>query len=118
MTTPLGPGLFQQAAVARWLPGVILGAAMVIAVRRSGSPLVLPGMFVAGVMIFYGVVLTTQTSFARLSAGGWLIGPFPSGSLWRFPLSPEFLSQANGAVLVGAFPTLAPVLIVRVIGLL
>ncbi len=118
VTTPLGPGLFQQSTLARWLPGVILGAAMVVAVRRSSNPLVLPAVFVGGVGLFYAVAWIADTSVARLSAAGWLLGAFPAGSLWRFPLSPELLSQANWPVIVNTIPTLAPVLVVSVIALL
>jgi SulP family sulfate permease len=55
---------------------------------------------------------------ADLSAQGWLLGAFPAGSLWRFPLQAEVLTHVNWPVIAGQVVSLAPVLIVSTIALL
>jgi SulP family sulfate permease len=110
--------LFQPDSLIRWLPGLVLGLVMLVAVNRTNSPLALPAAFVAGLAAFYMVAWITRTPFSALSAQGWLLGAFPSGSLWRFPLQIEILSRANWTVIAGQLINLAPVLIVSTIALL
>jgi SulP family sulfate permease len=102
----------------RWLPGVILGVIMLLAVNRFKGPYVLPAICLGAAASFYAIAWLTQTPLAQLSSEGWLLGPFPSGSLWRFPLTTETLSQANWSVLLMNLPQLAPVALISVIALL
>jgi len=113
-----GLALLHQGLLIRWLPGVILGVLMLVAVNRFKSPLVLPASFAGGVGLFYIASWLVKTPFAQLRAEGWLLGSFPSGSLWRFPLQAEIVTQANWPVLAGHVANLAPILIVSVIALL
>jgi len=110
--------LFQPGLLIRWLPGLILGLGMLAAVNRYKSPLALPAAFAAGLGAFYVVAWITKTPFTELSAQGWLLSAFPSGSLWRFPFQAEILSRANWPVIAGQVINLVPVLIVSTIALL
>ncbi|MGE5139005.1 MAG: SulP family inorganic anion transporter [Rudaea sp.] len=101
-----------------WLPGVILGGLMVLAVNRFKSPLVLPASFGVGLAFFYLIAALADSSLSSLARNGWLIGPFPAGSLWQFPLNPGLLSQVNWGVLANQIPALAPVPLISVIALL
>jgi SulP family sulfate permease len=116
MSPPLA--MFHPGLLIRWLPGLILGLVILVAVNRYKSPLALPAAFAAGLGAFYIVAWVTRTPFTELSAQGWLLGAFPSGSLWRFPLQAEILSQANWPVIAGQAISLAPILIVSTIALL
>ncbi len=118
VNTSVAAEMFLPSVLLRWLPGVVLAAVMLLAVNRVKSTLVLPGTFAGALVLFYAIAWLTNTPFARLSAEGWLLGPFVSGSLWHFPLSPETLSQANWPVLVGEIPNLVPVALISVIALL
>jgi len=110
--------LFKPGLLIHWLPGMLLGLAMLVAVNRYKTPLALPIAFAVGLGVFYIVAWITKTPFSELSAQGWLLGAFPSGSLWRFPFQAEILSQANWPVIAGQAIGLAPVLIVSTIALL
>jgi SulP family sulfate permease len=116
--TSVGPDLFLPSALLRWLPGLILGAGILLASNRFKSPLVLPGTFVGGVISFHLISWLIRMPLDRLGAEGWLLGPFPSGSLWRFAVTPESLSQANWPVLISQIPNLAPVALISIIALL
>lgn len=118
VNTSTGADMLLPNMLLRWLPGVMLAVVMLLAVNRVKGPLVLPGAFAGAVALFYAVAWLTNTPFARLSAEGWLLGPFASGSLWRFPLSAATLSQANWPVVAGQIQNLVPVALISVIALL
>jgi sulfate permease, SulP family len=116
--TSLGLALLQPDSLLRWLPGLILGVVMWLAVNRFKNPLLLVVVFVAGIVLFYAAAWLMKIPISRLSAGGWLLGPFPTGSLWQFPLQLETLAQVNWPALVSQIPNLAPIALISVIALL
>ena len=118
VSMPIGMVYLQPDMLFRWLPGLVLGVAMWLAVSRLKSPLLLPVIFAGSVFAFYAVAWVLKIPFARLSAGGWLLGSFSAASLWQFPLKPETLSQVNWPVLLGQIPALAPIAFISVIALL
>ncbi|HVO41344.1 MAG TPA: SulP family inorganic anion transporter [Aggregatilineales bacterium] len=118
VNAPVNLDLLQSNFLLRWMPGLALGALMLYAANRYKGPLVVPGLFAGAIGVFYAIVALMHTPLTRLTADGWLLGPFPSGSLWQFPLSSTILSQVNWQVLLGQIPNLAPILIVTVIALL
>lgn len=116
--TGLTAAMVQPAHLPHWLPGALLGALLLLATARMAHPLLLPGLIGAAVALFYVGAWTTGTPLSRLSAGGWLLGPFPAGSPWRFPLDPAIVSQVDWAALIAQTPGVAPILVVSVIALL
>ena len=107
----------EPAALPRWLapdiaPEWLLGAAVaallltVTAVVRH--PLALPVAVAAIFAAFAAWVGLADTSWTELQERGWLLGPFPSGGLWRpgdiAPLSavqwPAIGSQAAAVVII------------------
>ncbi|HEX9029074.1 MAG TPA: SulP family inorganic anion transporter, partial [Anaerolineales bacterium] len=102
----------------RWAPGLALGALMLYAVERYKNPLIIPGTFAFGLLAFYAVAWLMHTTPAQLSLGGWLLGPFPSGSLWQFPLNFAMQGQVNWPALLSQWPSLATIAVVSVVALL
>ncbi len=115
---PFGPAWLAPAMLLRWLPGLLLGAALVAVVARVRSPLALPGVLLASLLLFYGVAWLAGSSFAQLSAQGWLLGPFPSGGLWRPPLAPDLLGRADWSAVAAQAGYLVPLMVVSVMALL
>ncbi len=118
VSVPFGPEWFGPQALAHWLPGAILGVILYVSVTRSRRSLTLPVVLALGAVLFYIVAGALNVSLSTLEAEGWLVGTVPAGSLSNFPLSPEFLSQVNWAVLLGQLPNLVPVALISVIALL
>lgn len=119
MAGPTGlVNLFHPANLLRWLPGLLLGLALLFGTEHFHSPLALPGIFIAGVALFYLVAVLVGASPAQLSVDGWLMGPFPSGSLWHFPLNLQTFNQVNWTALGSNLAKLAPIPLVSVIALL
>ncbi len=115
---PLNLDLFQADVILRWLPGVLLGVLMLYTVSRFNNPLTLPALFIAGVAAFYAVTALTGTPIETLSSQRWLLGPFPSGNLYHFPLSPDLIGQVDWGVLAAHIPALLPIPAVAVISVL
>jgi len=101
----------------RWLTGVAFAVILLVALRRSRHPLVLPAAIAISMAVFYGVLVGTGTSLAEARDGGWLLGPYTEGALWR-PWAWEALGDASwGAILVQA-GSAATLILVGVISLL
>jgi SulP family sulfate permease len=111
-------GEFVQPDVAvRWLPGLILAVVLLVALRRSRRPLVLPAVLGLAIVIFYGILLVTGTSLTEARSEGWLLGPYPEGALWR-PWAWEALGDASWGSILAQAGGMATVLLVGVISLL
>ena len=106
----LEPDLFV-----RWLPGLFIALGLWWSLSRSSHPLIVPGFFVGGIAIFYLVGWLAGTPLAEVSAQGWLLGPFPEGGSWQFPLQPDYLTQVQWDVVVGNMPNILPTLFIAVI---
>ena len=53
---PLSLELFQANLMVQWLPAVIFGVVLFVAGQRARNPLVVPGLIVGGVILFYPFV--------------------------------------------------------------
>jgi len=105
------------AEVARWLPGLAFALTVLWVTRRRPHPAVIPGVSLGAIALFYVVVLVSGQGVEGARAGGWLIGPFPSGGLWR-PWSIEALGGADWGAVLGQAAGMGTVLVVGVLTLL
>lgn len=110
--------LLQIDALEHWLPALIFGVVLLLASQRWKNPLIMPGLIVAGISLFYLVVWQQNISIEQLRHQGWLLAEFPAGGAWRFPLSGEFLAQADWSVVFGQVVSLAPIVIISVVAML
>ena len=102
----ISPGLFLPPMLLRWLPGLILGAVMLLAVNRLKGPLVLPGIFAGAVVLFYAIAWLTNTpkrprfvsacrrmpsvpSSGKLGARDWRLANLRKRLSRQRPLSPS-----------------------------
>jgi SulP family sulfate permease len=115
---PLSPAVFRADTLVRWLPGLVFGVVLLWVTNRYHHYLVLPGMFFGAIGLFYAITWILKAPIAEVNAQGWLLGPFPSGGLWRLPLTSSNLSQVDWKAISGNVDNLAPILIVGVISLL
>lgn len=111
------PALFQPGVLLKWLPGVIFAVLLLMILRRYSHFLILPGMLVGAIALFYVVLLVTGTPFAEAQAQGLLLGPFPEGSAWK-PITPAMLGQVNWPVIWGEAGNVATIGLVSLVSLL
>jgi SulP family sulfate permease len=109
----LRPGLLLH-----WLPALIFGAVLLIVNQRARNPLIMPGLIIGSVILFYVIVWMLQVPPDQLRANGWLLAHVPAGGAWRFPLSGELLAQVEWSVILGHLGSLAPIWIISVVAML
>jgi SulP family sulfate permease len=80
--TPLSK-LLETSALQRWLPALAFGVILLIAVRVIKRPLVIPAVIVIGLVVFGIGVVATGSSIEEVRGGGWLVGSFDPGILFK-----------------------------------
>ena len=79
---PLG-ALLEDSAPQRWLPALAFGLILLISVRVVKRPLVIPVVIAIGLAVFVTVTVATGSSIEAAREGGWLLGGFDPGILWK-----------------------------------
>jgi SulP family sulfate permease len=110
--------LFQPGVLMQWLPALIFGAVLLIANQRSRNPLIMPGLIIGGVILFYLIVWVLRVPIDQLRVEGWLLAQFPAGGGWRLPLGNDILAQVDWSAIAGHLLNLAPILIISVVAML
>ena len=83
--------LLEVGVLVEWLPGLFFAVALLLASRRFSHHLVIPGVLVLGVVVFYATFFGQGLSFSDLEGRGLLLGPFPEGGLFPgLPLPAAF----------------------------
>lgn len=111
------PALFESGSLIYWLPGAILGALLLALSTRLRHYLFMPAMIVVIIVAFYVIATAMGLSPAELSAGGWLLGPFPGGQLWQ-PVSGAELAAVDWAAIWRQLPNLVSAVVISAIALL
>lgn len=92
-------------------PGVILALSFFVASRRKWRSGWYFWMLLGGVGVFHVVLRLLGVSRATASANGWLLGPFPEGSLWP-GLAFRSLFEADWGAVVAQLPAMITVLFI------
>lgn len=111
------PALFEPAALAGWLPGVLFGVVLLMALRRFDHFLVMPALIAGAVALFYLVLFATGTSLAEARASGWLLEALPGRAVWQ-PLGPATLARADWSLIVGQAVPVATIVLICAVQLL
>lgn len=119
--TPLSlsnlPHLLQGGVLLRWLAGLLFALLLLLLLRRYSHFLILPGMMVLALVLFYLVLALAGLSMAEARADGLLLGPFPQGALWR-PLTPAVWQQVHWPAILGQVGNVGTILLLSVVSLL
>jgi SulP family sulfate permease len=111
------PHLLAADAVVGWGPGILFGLVALVVTRRIRHALCFPALLAAALLLFYLLTSLSGIGFAELSAGGWLLGPFPEGG-GGIPIKLAMVTQADWAVVFQQMPSVGTILLISVIGLL
>ena len=101
----------------RVLPGLVFGVLLLSVLRRFSSLLLLPILLGGSIVVFYISVGLAGVSVQQVLDGGWLLGPFPTRSLWP-PIGPSDLAQVDWAVLFSSAGNMAAVTMMAAITVL
>ena len=111
------PELLQRDMLARWLPGVLLAIVIMVISNRIDHYLILPGLLLLAIIAYFVVAWAAGFTTAELSAGGWLLGPFEGGSLWK-PLTPGDLRGVYWPAVMSQVATIAAIGLISTASLL
>lgn len=111
------PSLLSGDVAAVLVPAFILGAGLLLILRRYNHFLITPGALVLAIALFYGALLIARIPVAEASSRGWLLGPFPGGSFYQ-PLTPASLPQVDWTVILRQGDQMASILVLSVVALL
>lgn len=78
------PKFFEASVLSSWLPGILFGLILFLALRRFSHFLILPGSVILASILFYVTLAAFGISIEQAGANGWLLGPFPQGGLFKF----------------------------------
>lgn len=109
--------MLSPSLLIKWLPGLFFAVLLLIILRRFSHFLILPGMLLGAIALFYIVLLLTGTSINQANSAGLLIGALPSGNLWQ-PFSFWELSQVHWLVIFGQVSSIITIALVSVVTLL
>lgn len=111
------PALFESELLLRWLPGFALAVLILLALRRYSHPLILPGLLLGAILLFHVMLFLANVPTEVARAGGWLLGPFPEGGLWR-PITPTALQRADWGAILTQSGTIGTILLIALLSFL
>jgi SulP family sulfate permease len=100
-----------------WVPGAVYGVLVTIIAYRYSHYLVMPGLIVSGIVLFYATTLLLGTSNEQLITAGYLLEPFDDGGLWQ-PITLGMFEQVKWGLLWGQVGGIATIIIIAVISAL
>jgi SulP family sulfate permease len=100
----------------RWLAGLAIAAVLLWTTKRLHHYLVMPVVLALATLIFYGAVWGYHLPMAAVREQGWLLGPFPQGSLWH-PLTTGSLAQVQWGAIAQSSPILGLLVFVSLLSL-
>ncbi len=110
-------GLLNGNAMAVWVPGVVLGLVLLTCSWRFKQPVILPGLIIGSIVVFYAVIAVLGITPDAARANGWLLGPFP-GKGFTDSIDPSLIFQANVIPSLRTFVEIVTVVILCVLGIL
>ncbi|HEX6255668.1 MAG TPA: SulP family inorganic anion transporter [Euzebyales bacterium] len=111
------PTLFDGAVLAQWLPGLALAVVALLVLRRTSHPLALPGLLLGATAVFHVVLRLAGMSETTARADGWLLGPFPTETLWHLPTAAMF-QQVRWDTILAQSGTLGIVVLISLLAYL
>ena len=109
--------LIDSEALKHWLPALAFGVILLLALRLTKKPLVIPIVLAAGLALFAIGMFVTGSSVDDAWAGFWMIGPFHSYRLFQLWTEPV-LTGADWSAVIGQAAGIATAVFVAVIACL
>lgn len=109
--------LFRTEILIHWLPGLVFAVTLLLILRRSSRPLVIPGMLILSIALFYIVLALLGISTAEAAQLGWLLGPFEQDALFQ-PLTPASFALVDWPAILSQLDKIGAVVVLSLISLL
>jgi SulP family sulfate permease len=111
--------LFNDGWHLRWLPGVALASAIVLAASHLAYAMVLPAALLAATCVFYALAISAGETIDTLGQSGWLLGPLKTAPMdfWASRLD-LMAGDADWSALLSQWPSLGSILIISAVSIL
>ncbi|MDX1616497.1 MAG: SulP family inorganic anion transporter [Candidatus Promineifilaceae bacterium] len=109
--------LIQPDYLVLWLPGLGLALILLWALKRFRHVLLMPGLLVGVLLLFYLVVWIGRLPLEQLREQGWLLGGFAAVPIGQ-ALPWEQLGEARLSAVVGQLPNIGALIVLSTVGLL
>ena len=109
--------LFQANVLLQWVPALIFAVVMFALPQRIDHFLVIPGIIVSAIALFYLGLAITGTPMAQAESQGLLLQKIAPGGIYNFVTVPS-LAHADWKVVFQQFPSLAALWLIDTIALL
>jgi SulP family sulfate permease len=109
--------LLDSSVLIKWIPGLAFAVLLFAVMQRFNNVILLPSMLILAAGVFYALLPITGTSIEKVGKMGLLLGPFPSGGLWK-PLSISALANIDFGLVFGQIWNICAVAIVSLVALL
>ncbi len=109
--------LFQPNVLLQWVPGLIFAVAMFALPHRIDHFLVIPGIIVSAIILFYVGLAITGTPIAQAQSQGLLLAKIAPGGLYNFTTF-QSLGGADWAIVSRQIPSLAALWLIDSMALL
>ncbi|XCN74878.1 MAG: SulP family inorganic anion transporter [Candidatus Electrothrix aestuarii] len=109
--------LFTGQQVELWLPGVLFGILLFIGTRRIGHSLALPGLLLAEGLLFYLLLILSDSTVQHAADAGLLLGDMNLGGELPF-INPTNFFTARWDIIQSQIANMGAVLIITPISLL
>jgi sulfate permease, SulP family len=111
------PDLFTSEQLTRWIPGVSFGVVLFVGVRRIRHFLALPGLLLAGLVVFFVLLVISGTSLDEATQRGLTLGDMGSTTAWH-PLPVADLAQADWPAIMGQAGSIGTIVVLVAVSLL
>jgi len=109
--------LFQPIVLLQWVPGLIFAITMFALPYRINHFLVIPGIIISAIALFYVGLAITGTPIEQAQSQGLLLAKIAPGGIYNFATFPS-LANANWNVVFQQVPTLAALWLIDYISVL
>jgi len=109
--------LLQKEVLWLWLPGLALAIILLVLLNRFSHQLLLPGLVIGASMFFFMGMWISGYSIAEINEFGWLLGPFPEGSLLQ-SLSWSAVAEIDWSLVLSQAGSMIVVLVLSAVSLL
>jgi SulP family sulfate permease len=108
---------FRTEVLVHWIPGLVFAVTLLMILRRSSHSLVIPGMLVLSIALFYIALAVVGISTSEAAELGWLLGPFEQEALFR-PLTPAAFALVDWSAIVMQLDKIGAVVVLSLLSLL
>jgi SulP family sulfate permease len=103
----------------RWIPGLAVAGAILLASRLISSAIALPVVLTAGAGLFFLIMLRNGETIQTLERSNWLLGPLQSGGFGIFEFTlPQLLDRGDWSVIFAQWANIGTVVVITAVSII